>query len=216
MENFITVLIYIHALFGGMALLAGTVAVASKKGKPLHTSTGRIFYYSMLMSALMALVISVLPGHESAFLFSIGMFSTYLLLAGYRGLKFKNGAKNIKWDKILSISVMVVGFGMVTMSLFFTYRLNIVLLVFGCAAIIFGIRDVRMYRNIEALKKNWLRIHLGKMTGAYIASFSAFLVVNQFFHPLVNWLLPSILGGIFITYWIVRLNTKNKLQTEIP
>ena len=216
MENYITVLIYIHAFFGGLALLAGSVAIASKKGKSMHKLTGRIFYYSMLMSALMALVISVLPGHESAFLFSIGMFSTYLLLAGYRGLRFKDSTKNLKWDRLLSLFVVIVGLGMVSMPLFFNYGLNIVLLVFGCAAIIFGIRDLRMYRDIEALRKNWLRIHLGKMTGAYIASFSAFLVVNQFFHPLVNWLLPSILGGIFITYWIVRLNTKKKLQTEIP
>ncbi|PIB30745.1 DUF2306 domain-containing protein [Maribacter sp. 4G9] len=215
MDQYITILIYIHAFFGGLALLAGSLAIASRKGKLLHKASGLLFYYCMLASAIMALVISVLPGHENAFLFSIGMFSSYLLLAGYRGLRFKNSTMNLKLDKLISLSVVLVGLCMVFMPLVFNQGLHIVLLLFGFASIIFGIRDLRMFKKPETLRENWLRIHIGKMTGAYIASFSAFLVVNQFFHPLVNWLLPSILGSIFIAYWIRNSKHKKKLETEI-
>lgn len=90
MEQFAEFLIqYIHAPLGGIALLSGGVSLVSKKGSPLHKKSGKVFFYSMLLSAFSALVVSVLPNHESPFLFSIGLFSTYFLVNGIRSLKYK-------------------------------------------------------------------------------------------------------------------------------
>ena len=206
MEDHIVKLIYMHAGFGGIALLAGSIAMIAKKGKTWHRASGRIFFYGMLLSGLLALVIAVLPKHENAFLFSIGLFSVYLLLAGYRGLQFTNQSVSLYWDKLLSITVIVVGAAMVFGPILVADGINVVLLVFGTGSIVFGWRDLHMFANPESLKKRGLKIHVGKMTGAYIASVSAFLVVNRFFHPMVNWFLPTILGSAFIAYWMVRLN----------
>jgi uncharacterized membrane protein len=205
MDYVVNPLIYTHAFLGGVALLAGSVAIVSKKGKTWHKTSGKVFFYGMLGSALLALVIAVLPNHENGFLFSIGLFSTYLLLSGYRGLQYKNQSVSLGWDKLLSTSMIVVGTAMVLGPVVWQGAANIVLAVFGGLAVLFGVRDLRMFTNPEILRKNWLKIHLGKMTGAYIASVSAFLVVNQFFHPLLNWFLPTILGSVFITYWMVRI-----------
>ena len=89
MEKAIQILIYFHAAFGGIALLAGLLAIIAKKGKTLHRKAGLVFFYSMMLSGITALVIAVLPNHESPFLFAVGIFSLYFVFTGNRALKFK-------------------------------------------------------------------------------------------------------------------------------
>ena len=86
MEEFIRIFILTHAAFGGIAMLSGTVAVITKKGSSIHKKSGKLFYYSMLLSISMSLIIAILPGHESAFLFFIGIFSAYFIPVSYTHL----------------------------------------------------------------------------------------------------------------------------------
>lgn len=84
MEQFAEFLIqYIHAPLGGIALLNRGISLVSKKESPFHKKSGKVFFYSMLLSAFSALVVSVLPNHKSPFLFSIGIFSSYFLSAEF-------------------------------------------------------------------------------------------------------------------------------------
>jgi len=208
MEAYITWLIYFHAAFGGIALCIGTISIIVKKGSKLHKRAGKVFYFSMLVSALTSLVIAMLPNHENPFLFSIGVFTIYLLLTGYRGLRFKGREVVLRIDSIISICTVVTGIGMLLTPVLMNQNINIVLFVFGLLAALFGIRDLRLYKNKELLKKSWLKIHIGKMTGAYISAVSAFLVVNDLFYSLLNWFLPTILGSLYITYWILKVDNK--------
>jgi len=66
--------------------LAGAFSLLLKKGSSGHKKTGKLFYYSILISALAAYIIAVLSNHENPFLFSIGLFSTYFLISGRRSL----------------------------------------------------------------------------------------------------------------------------------
>ncbi|MBK8698615.1 MAG: hypothetical protein IPN29_03380 [Saprospiraceae bacterium] len=68
--------ITIHASLGALALMAGMVALMARKGSRYHKKAGKIFLYAMLFSAVLAMIIALMPGHENAFLFSIGIFST--------------------------------------------------------------------------------------------------------------------------------------------
>ena len=83
LEKFIQILIIIHASFGGIALLAGGIALIVKKGRKVHKKSGIIFFYTMLASAIVAFVISVLPNHHSPFLFSIGILSVTVASKGF-------------------------------------------------------------------------------------------------------------------------------------
>jgi uncharacterized membrane protein len=85
---------YVHAPLGGVALIAGGIALAVKKGNSVHLKAGRVFYYAMLLSALAAFAISVMPEHENPFLFCIGLFSSYFLISGLRSLKLKQEKVN--------------------------------------------------------------------------------------------------------------------------
>ena len=198
-------IIYLHAITGGLALISGGIAIASRKGKPVHKKGGKIFFYSMLISALTALLIAISHGHESPFLFCVGVFSIYFLISGYRALGFKKPVKGLFYDKTLSIVLIVTSLVMLLYPILLEGVVNTVLMVFGTVGLFFGIRDMFNYRNPEKLQQNWLRIHLGKMTGAYIA-FWVFthLVVNQFLPPLYKFVLAYGFGSVFIALLVIK------------
>lgn len=198
--------IYLHAGLGGLPLLSGGVALVALKGKNVHRTSGKWFYYSMLASACLALVIALSPGHENPFLFSIGLFSSYFLITGYRSLRLKRNTTRLLWDKIYAFLMVLIGMGMMLYPLLLDGKINIVLLVFGAFGVISGFRDLWRFRQPELLKASWLKAHLGKMTGGYIAAVSAFLVVNQVFPGRWNWFAPSIVGSVFIAYWMRKVS----------
>lgn len=206
-------LIYIHASFGGIALLSGTLAILFKKGSPNHKKAGKIFYLSLLIGSLIAIGITQFPNHYNPFLFSIGIFSLYLLLSGYRALRYKAAIPSLKIDTMISSTMLLISLLMISLPLLQNGKLNIVLSVFGGIGLFSAIRDLRFYQNPEKLRKNWLRLHLGNMMGAYIASFTAFIVVNDFLPSLVGWLGPTVLGFIYIIYWNRKLKKKKKKAT---
>ncbi|PKG41416.1 DUF2306 domain-containing protein [Psychroflexus sp. MES1-P1E] len=208
MENTIQVLIYIHATFGGVALLAGLVSIIAKKGKTIHRKFGLLFFYSMMLSGIIAMIVAVLPNHESPFLFAVGIFSLYFVLTGNRALKFKRKSPDLKIDKWISISMIITGFLMITLPIILTNSVHIVLVVFGIVGMIFSVKDLVLYKNPDRLRKGWLKLHLGKMLGGYIAATTAFVVVNQFFPSFYGWFIPGIIGGLIITYWSRKINKK--------
>ena len=203
---------YIHAPLGGVALIAGGVALAVTKGSIIHKKSGKIFYYSMLLSAMTALIISFLPNHKSPFLFSIGVFSSYFLVSGYRSLNYKQKDIDITTDKIIAYLIVLTGLVMVIYPIILYHRPSIILTIFGIVGIIFGIRDLLLFSDKTQLNKYWLRLHLGKMTGGYIAAVSAFFVVNKILPGIWNWFVPGIIGGIFITYWVRKVDKKKPLS----
>lgn len=210
LEQVITILIYTHAVCGGIALISGGIALLTKKGSEPHKKFGLAFFYAMLASALMSFVISILPGHENAFLFSIGVFSTYFLLSGYRSLNYKSGDFSLTVDKIIAITVAVTGFIMILYPIILFNTSNLILLIFGVMGVYSGVRDLISFKDKTNLKNNWLKRHLGKMTGGYIAAVSAFFVVNDVLPGVWNWFTPGIIGGAYITYWMMKVNKKNK------
>jgi len=206
LENIAQILIYLHAATGGLALISGGIALIVKKGSSIHKKSGKVFYYTMLTSAILAFVIAVLPGHQSAFLFSVGAFSVYFLVAGYRSLNFRKKELDLTVDKGIAYAIIVVGIIMILYPIILKGELNIVLLVFGCVGLLFGLRDLKLFKHADQLKKSWLKLHLGKMTGGYIAAVSAFFVVNEILPGIWNWFVPGIVGGVYITYWMLKLN----------
>ena len=208
MEKYIQLAIIIHAALGRIALLAGLIAIISKKGQPIHKKSGIVFYYAMIASGASAIVIALMPKHENPFLIAVGVFSLYFVIGGYRALRFKSMTSSIKNDKILSIIMLITGALMILLPLVISQSINLVLLIFGIIGILFALRDLKLYQNRERLKKGWLKLHLGKMLGGYISATTAFVVVNGFFPGIYNWFIPGIIGTIYITYWMKKIDKK--------
>ena len=208
MEKTIQILIYIHAAFGGIALLTGFISMVAKKGKKIHKKFGLFFFYSMMLSGIIAMIVAVLPNHESPFLFAVGIFSLYFVLTGNRALNFKRKKTDLKIDKLISIIMITTGVLMILLPIILTKSINIVLVVYAIVGIIFSVSDLILFRNPERLRKGWLKLHLGKMLGGYISATTAFVVVNKFFPSFYGWFIPGIVGSFIIAYWMRKMNKK--------
>lgn len=206
MQSIVQYTIYLHAALGGVALLSGLVALASAKGKKTHRLSGKVFYYTMLACAALAIIIAVLPGHVSEFLFSIGIFSAYSVLMGYRALSYKKAHHDYAVDKILAAIMLLNGVGMVTYTLLLAASKNVVMLTFGIAAIYFAVSDGVAFLHPEKTQKRWLVLHLGKMTGGFIAALTAFVVVNNLLPGVWAWFVPSVVLVPYIVWQSRRLS----------
>lgn len=215
MEKAITILIVFHAGFGGIAFVAGFISMMAKKGNSIHKKSGLIFFYSMVASAISAMVIAVLPNHESPFLFAVGVFSLYFVLVGKRALRFKFKNPNLTFDKLIAIIMIITGVLMILLPVVLYQKLNIILVVFGVVGILSAVKNLLIYKDPERLRKGWLKMHLGNIMGGYIAATTAFVVVNQFFPSFYGWFIPGIIGGVFITYWMKKVNGMVKPKSKL-
>lgn len=205
LENFSYILILFHATLGSIALIAGTASLFVPKGKKWHKLLGNIFYYAMLISALSALIIALLPKHSSIFLFVIGLFSSYFILSGKRALRFKSNFPTLI-DTTISFCMLIISIFMVLHPIILQSSINIVLLIFGILGVILTLVDLKNYKNPKNIKKKWLKLHISKMMGGYISAFTAFIVANQIINGYIGWVAPGIIGGFYIFYWMKKLN----------
>jgi uncharacterized membrane protein HdeD (DUF308 family) len=214
LEPALQTLIIIHAALGGIALVSGAMALAVKKGHTTHRKAGKLFVWTMTTAAGVAIIIAVSPGHQNPFLFAIGVFSSYLALSGLRALRFKKHKPDYL-DRILSLIMLTISICMIVGPVVYVSTINIVLSVFGIIGGSFAVRDLILFKQPEKLRKNWLVLHLGKTTGAYISAFTAFVVVNQFIPGLWGWLSPTVLGTAFIVYWSRKVSNKKKSKDNL-
>ena len=162
---------------GTLSLLIGTYILTAKKGDKIHKKLGSIFSYSMLVAAFLALILSSI--HQNTFLFIVGIFSIYLIGTGTRYISLKlqgnSAAKPKLLDWFLTISMLIAGILFTYKGLLSVYNSNnfgIVLITFGLIGLSGVWQDIRYYKGLEKSKMHWLRIHIGRMTGGYIAAFS--------------------------------------------
>ncbi|OUS02731.1 hypothetical protein A9Q86_02660 [Flavobacteriales bacterium 33_180_T64] len=210
MESTITILIYIHVCFGGLGLITGVGSIIVKKGSALHKKMGKLFSIGMLTSSLISLPISWMPNHKNLFLFLIGIFTIYLVLAGYRALLFKTKVKANLKDQFISGSMLLASLIMIALGLYGAFNglwsSSILYLVCGSFGLLLTIQDFKFYNTPKPSKNAWLIIHLGKMNGALIASITAFLVAGLGLVHIITWILPSVLGTFYIIYWKIKIS----------
>lgn len=204
-----TILLYFHIFLGSLALISGFIAAIMTKGSMKHKLAGATFHNSMLMSIVISLIIACFPDHQNPFLFSIGIFSSYSIILGKRCLKSIKPDYDIRIDRYLAILFFLVGITMIIYGLYIQNDERFVLIVFGIIAIIFSIIDYRNLKTLENYQLNRIKTHISKITGGYIASVTAFVVVNQFFPGLWAWFMPGILGSIYATYYRLKVEKKS-------
>ncbi|SFC24798.1 hypothetical protein SAMN05421780_10411 [Flexibacter flexilis DSM 6793] len=211
MENTINILIYIHAFTGGLGLITGLISIFVQKGSTNHKKAGKIFSYAMLISALISLVVARMPNHENLFLFLIGVFTIYMILAGNRALTLKNKTQADLTDKLVSGSMLITSIGMLAIGIFGMIQKidnSILYVFFGGFGAFMSLKDFQTFRTFTTQKNAWLISHLGRMIGALIASVTAFLVAGLNIGSILVWILPTIIGTAYIIYWSRRYAPK--------
>ncbi len=204
-----------HIVGGSIGLLAGVLNMLRKKGDKAHKLVGKIFLISMLTTGISSLIVASI--HPNHFLFMVGVFTLYMVGSGQLYLKLRENPtyKSIEWaiTTIMFIAVILfIGFGALTLmqkNLF-----GLVHVTFGFLGLLFVRKDFQNFKGKSAIKNYWFVAHIQRMTGGFIAAFTAFLVVNAKYFPeqfphFVIWLLPTILVTPVIIKWSRKYEIKN-------
>jgi uncharacterized membrane protein len=212
--------LYLHIFAGFTALLTGIIPMVSKKGDKLHVRAGKVYVWAMFMVAFSAVFLYFIQTHSDfrLFLMFIGIFSFYQTYTGVRAIKQKQSGFEVSViDKILAVVILLCGLVMTGLSGMHFWQfaqgnsgallLGILFGVFGLFCLTLGRQDWLNTKNqvTETEKMHWFFRHMTRMLGAYIATFTAFCVVNggrMGIPPLVVWLLPGFLGGFGIRSWV--------------
>jgi uncharacterized membrane protein len=198
-------LLFAHIATGGLALVAGLVAAFLRKGSRRHSQSGKLFAVFMATSAVIAVALSLI--HPNPFLLGIGFFTLYLVSSGWIWIRRMPFGKKVKVAKaigavgILSAAYMIyVGYSRESS--------GIILYVFGGILAFLSSTDL-ILKTVPAKAAGK---HGGRMGGALIAAFSAFVVTNvDFLPPLVLWLGPTVIGTPLIILGI-RKYYKGKVK----
>ena len=208
-------LLILHIAGGAVSLVTGSIVIILKKGNRIHKLIGSIYFYSLLLAAVVSFPMSYL--HSSLFLFIIGVFTSYMLLTGKLYL-IKKSIEDVKpRDWLLAFFMLIFGIaflGMGTTNILNGVYFGVVLVVFGLISLLFVLQDWANFTGRSRVKNYWLTTHLQRMVGSYIASATAFLVVNNnVLPPIIAWLLPTIILSPLIGIWTKKYLIKKKLQT---
>ncbi len=205
-------LLMIHIMGGFTSLIVGLYIMFAKKGTKQHKAVGKIYFFAMITAALVALPMSYL--HPNAFLFLISIFTIYMLLTGIRYLKKKTLQDVNIFDWILTATMLLFAGSFIVFSIFYIIQgdsFTIVYLVFGGIGFLFSFQDWKNFSGRSRIKNFFLTTHIQRMTGSYIASVTAFLVVNNTVLPsVVAWLLPTAILTPFIVKWVRKYKVKSK------
>ena len=216
-----------HITGGSIGLLAGTINIIRYKGDRIHRLSGMFFFYGMITAGIFALALSIFK--TNYFLFIVGVFTLYMVSTGYRYLKLKRldyqtqKPKAIDW--ILTITMGIFGIAFIVMGIMNLTDHNnfgIVFLVFGLIGLRMVMQDVTNYQGKSKYMNTWKVTHIIRMIGAYIASVTAFLVVNvpptmfSKTFSFVPWLLPTVIFTPLIFKWTREFAKRKKENFKLP
>lgn len=206
------ILLYLHVITGGTSLLVGLVVLLTKKGNSLHKKLGTLFYFSLLLSSLLSLPMAII--HPNVFLFSIGVFTIYMLLSGKRYLKIKSYSDFNIFDKITTIVLSIFNIIFIIFGIYNIAKGNnfgFVFAFFGGLGSVFVLEDYKNSYQKNTIKNFGLIAHITRMVGSYIATLTAFLVVNNKVLPaILVWVLPTLIFVPLMVTWTKKYTLMKK------
>jgi len=212
MDALFKVLLTLHVVSGFTALIIGVVPMVAKKGGKLHKKSGLIYFWAMFGVFITSVPMAFIKWN--IFLFTIGIFSFYFVLTGYRFAKRKGWHLLTSFDKGIMLTTFTTSILMIGYSAYLFYLGSqnwIILGIFGIICFLTSIDDLRKFGKKSEDNKNWFYQHLIRMLGGYIATSTAFVVTNlTFLPPLIGWLAPTVIGSIGITLTMIHYKRKFK------
>jgi hypothetical protein len=217
MENVYIVARYLHIGAGIVAFVVAPVALVAKKAGRTHIFWGSIFFWAMLLVAFSAVPMTIYK--PNIFLFLVAIFSTHLVLSGYRASAARKTAslyqsrlidKGIAFGSLITY-LLLIAWGIHTVLCAANTAFGFIAMVFGVAGLRFSASQLRQLYRPSAENMGWWFRHMQGMVGAYIATVSAFSAVNFYFlPPVIRWLWPTVIGTIGLYIWISYYKRKFK------
>jgi uncharacterized membrane protein len=210
----------IHILAGGLALLAGAVALWTAKGARLHRRSGLLFVAAMLIMALFGGAVSAVEGVAPAVNIPAAVMTAYLVITAL--LTVRPIAEGARW---LTPTLMLVALAVGLTDLTFAVEAltspggtshgfpPFPYLMFGTAGLLGSIGDLRMMRSGPLRGAARLARHLWRMTFAlFIAALSFFIgqakVIPEPVRIMPLLALPVLAVLVTMVYWLWRVRIR--------
>ena len=207
--------ISIHVFTGTIALVLGTIALVSTKGRPAHIKSGRWFLVLLLIVIATGLTGVFIFGRNT-FLLVITVLAGYNGFSGYRVLKSKSNR-----PKLLDIMVALLSLFSVFYFLYYFKKIGMiwtpVIIYSTVGALLFVIiyDFIRYLIPRSSYHKFWVCEHIYKMVGAFSALLAAFTgTVFSAYQP-YSQILPSVFGILLQISFIVYWSTKKIKSTNL-
>ena len=222
METLMTTLRWLHIAAGTIALFVAPAAMLTVKGGRAHRRWGQIYFWAMAVVATTAVALGL--WRPQIFLTLVAVFSFYLALSGYRALRRQRpeqgqGPRAIDWAAAFltfAVSAALVVLGALRPGPIWE-RVGIVPVVFGALGMVLSGLDIRKLLRPPADRYAWWFAHMAGMLGSYIATVSAFSVVNFDFLPItVRWLWATAIGTPLIAIWIAYYRRRFRRRAHAP
>lgn len=197
-----------HIAAGSIALLAAPGAMLTVKGGLWHRRWGHVYVWAMGVVAVTALALAAI--RPNLFLALLAVFSFYLAFIGQRSIARRRlppgrRATALDWGGAAVAGTGALGLLLYALLLRGGGRSGLwpVAFIFGLLGLLLAGRELQSFWRPAADPRAWRYRHMGNMLGAYIATVSAFSVVNfTLLPPLVRWLWPTAVGVPLIGLWI--------------
>ncbi|MCU0320413.1 MAG: hypothetical protein MUE88_10115 [Flavobacteriales bacterium] len=219
-------ILFLHQLAGIFAFVVAPLAMAAAKGSQAHRRWGKLFFYSMLVVCLTAIIAGIVRPNPLMAL--VAVFSFHLAASGYRSLALKKlheGQRMAKGDFLLHGIAAVVNlalflWGALNLAFGSASNAGVIFFIFGSIGLFIVWRNVHQFYKRSVDKRAWVYMHMSGFIGAYIATVSAFSAVNlTFIKPLwLQWLWPTIVGVPLLLWWIRQYRwefAKGKRVSEV-
>ena len=174
--------IFAHVTLGTLAVAMGAIAIASRKGRKIHVSTGRVFVVSMGLSSVLGAVLGALKYETLWITFHAGILGATLVASGVLAVRIRApGAK--KWfiviagvNAVNAVGLFLAGWCATTYpdGRLYAFAAEDYFFLFGMAAIA-SAGDLRITLGAFISDRHRIAQHLLRMCiGFFIAAGSAF------------------------------------------
>lgn len=216
--------LYLHIIAGAISLVTGAVAIISKKGKNIHTKSGRVYAIAMTLVFITGIIVAAYKYNR--FLFLIAFLSYYSVFCGVRILKLKKLHKNQKpkwYDWFAGVTNAIANVVFIIIGLYYAFTKSftsggaLLSVGFGIGGLLISYINLHPFIKKPTKPYHWYLSHIGNMMGGYIATFTAFLstVVTRYdiMNPFLAFALPSLIGIPLLIIWQKKIERNfNKIK----
>lgn len=221
----------IHVIAGTITLLSGFIAMRTHKGGKNHRRSGLVFFWSMFIIFISALI-TIFFFRFNPFLLGISILAFYMTFTGYRVTYRKRGAngQNAQFmDWIAVVLATTGGLYLIIWGVMVLAGYSVIAWAdyFGVLGIVFGVfilytaiwEDARAFRQPVQDRQWWWYYHMDRMLGGMIGAVTA-LIVQQLgdiallgSFSWIPWVLPGVIGALGINYWVGKYRRKFNNRT---
>lgn len=214
LESFIRI---IHVVAGIISLFSGVAALFLSIRPRWHRVMGKVFFYAMSLVFITAVWLAITSNLQ--FLFVIAILSYYSTFHGIRSLRFFKGSRPHYLDKLLALILGASGSFLLGRGIFYGLEIGpkpiiILHVVFGMFMFWLSHNSWKDLNRLSSSDYRWFNSHRANMSGALIATFTAFSTTAlTFIPPLLAWLGPAIILTPILRYYINKNHQKQKTES---